>query len=1173
MATYSNLLLSSGGGIISAKQQADQVKNVATILIGLGGTGVHCIRTIKTQVYERLKQDNPDSVFPTYEHIRFIGVDTDIKSFGTQENTGNEKNKNNVTKDRLISLRDEETFQISIKDLAGALKKAKHTIAGKPEFEWLNYEKIAAPNLGDAGAGGIRQVGRYMMMAKSNEFMDRIENEIKDAKTDLSDPRVCIHIFSGLSGGTGSGCFLDVCYMVRKMAPDANVFGYFFLPDVNLSVVSDNKVKKFISRNGYAAMQELDYCMQIEENGGSFKQMYGGHKPIEWNQPPVDMCHLISATDQNNNVKSNAYNYTMNAVAEYVMDFLTKSENKHDIFSEMANFTAKVLAANGEKEMGSHMRYLSIGASCAVLPLREINTYLASELFSKFSGIGQNKPTKTEVEKLAISAFAQGARNAKEIYEHLLREIRQGAEPNYQPYVQDWRTVRDYGNETMVLHYTNQTAEKTGKLETNAKSMMTESNEKSLLSRVRKELLPILKDVDRGPIYAYGMLEAAVSHNLQNIIDGLLEENKARYKEESIQKRYEEYEEARQNFENRRKRKGVTFDSDEKRFEEYKFRLEKLEKHNLILDMYKQLETVLNTVKKQITNVADMYYQRLSRIMMNLIETFQDNCKALESESALKYIPDFCMPMMTIKELKPSLDEEIQKMDVPNMMTAFMELFVTHEEEWITEEEAKISKLVTKFFVENAFSNFANKTITSFLRDKYQKDGLITDAQLSERIYEDWMKPLTNKANPLFYFNSSVWKQDQTGEIAYLSFPTVSKPIQSAAEKMYSVNNIWALKPSELTDRIYVMRCACGFPLSAYHPCSEYEQIFFSALEAGTHYYEGKANAGVEFTDWNRLPSVTPQSLIQSDEIPEDLKNQVVKAQNLYEKAKNVELFNEESRICAPKEEDIQNILSLLDVGMNLVNSVTEGELDKAEQVLKEIENISWSLYPTEMSMPQDGFRDTGKRAEVIQKDHFLYSPVYQIRVEKTLSQIDEIEQKKQDVLENLTARLEKIKEEKESREAGIRAAEEERRSLARNTSEFCKVLFSGVIMIQGRRYVYLEDEDDSLEDGKILSQPDYPFASIPVYQAFVNYCELDNETKQQMQKEANERYADEAKELIDAGQKLLTVLKKKNIKNWIIAAEDEDGVFAQEENVVPFLKRVNTEFKTFCDEYEIKEE
>ena len=85
MAVYSKLLLSAGGGIVSATQQAEQAKNTATVLIGLGGTGIDCLRTIKTQVHSRLKADDPDAVVPKYEHIRFLGVDTAEKSKGDQE--------------------------------------------------------------------------------------------------------------------------------------------------------------------------------------------------------------------------------------------------------------------------------------------------------------------------------------------------------------------------------------------------------------------------------------------------------------------------------------------------------------------------------------------------------------------------------------------------------------------------------------------------------------------------------------------------------------------------------------------------------------------------------------------------------------------------------------------------------------------------------------------------------------------------------------------------------------------------------------------------------------------------------------------------------------------------------------------------------------------------------
>ena len=76
---YRQLLLSTGGGIISNTQKDKQEKCV-TLAIGLGGTGVACLRNLKRQVYERLQADDPNDPIPTYSHIKFLAVDTDKTS-------------------------------------------------------------------------------------------------------------------------------------------------------------------------------------------------------------------------------------------------------------------------------------------------------------------------------------------------------------------------------------------------------------------------------------------------------------------------------------------------------------------------------------------------------------------------------------------------------------------------------------------------------------------------------------------------------------------------------------------------------------------------------------------------------------------------------------------------------------------------------------------------------------------------------------------------------------------------------------------------------------------------------------------------------------------------------------------------------------------------------------
>ncbi len=69
-------------------------------------------------------------------------------------------------------------------------------------------------------------------------------------------------------------------------------------------------------------MQELDYCMNLPKNGDSFEQIYQGDKTIQWNIPPVDMCHLISSADVKGIERLDGYNYAISTATEYITNFL-----------------------------------------------------------------------------------------------------------------------------------------------------------------------------------------------------------------------------------------------------------------------------------------------------------------------------------------------------------------------------------------------------------------------------------------------------------------------------------------------------------------------------------------------------------------------------------------------------------------------------------------------------------------------------------------------------------------------------------------------------------------------------------------------------------------------------------------------------------------------------------
>ena len=144
---YNKLLISEGGGIVSRKQQAEQ-DNCATLAIGLGGTGIACLRAFKKAVYNRVAPDDARDYVPRYSHIQFLAVDTDKSSLGATE---------------AVDALDEATefFDLSSRNIAGG---------GVPAFH------------AKAGTGGVRQIGRLLLLQNCTAFLNKLCRCITDAR-------------------------------------------------------------------------------------------------------------------------------------------------------------------------------------------------------------------------------------------------------------------------------------------------------------------------------------------------------------------------------------------------------------------------------------------------------------------------------------------------------------------------------------------------------------------------------------------------------------------------------------------------------------------------------------------------------------------------------------------------------------------------------------------------------------------------------------------------------------------------------------------------------------------------------------------------------------------------------------------------------------------------------
>lgn len=973
MGIYKTLSLWASGGISALKELPSA--NTVNIFIGLGGTGIDCIRNIKTQVYTRWKPDDIKDSVPVYNNIRFLSVDSHVQDMQSDENQW---------RDEGLDLEEEERFLIFSKDLSMLYQPS--VLKLHPELDWLDWCNLELPlgNRYELYCSGIRQFGRFLIMEHSERFMEKIQREIMQATSDLIRAKVNIHIFSSLCGNIGSSCFLDVCYMLRDVIVcnniNASMFGYFFLPDVCLSKIpfECTDVRRYLMKNGYAAMQELDYCMQIPENGGEFEQIYKGNKKIKWDRPPVDICYLIGGVDVHGQIQEYTYENAINATANYL---ISRLENEVHM-----NFPGIIGHLNDEKKAGMNLAYCSIGVSRAVLPIKEMNTYLATKIFEKFTHCRNNVPSKADVEQVAINVLAEGKTDISEIYSAIQEKISDKIPIEYISYLDDWKYVRDYGNSELIQFYVKQKEEQIERFHFNAKKM-TGNSSQSFIGRLKAELEGILEDIKRGPFFAIRILEAEENYNILNIIEGLIRENLDKWELENLQRklRLHDYEEAKYNFETKKHRKF--FDNDAARFNDYEYSLRALICHEIEIERYKILDEVLHTFYQQV-KMEKSYYYRLSSVMYNLIITFKENCQWLDDfdfQWHKNHIGE--IPIVTVKEIKPVLDEKIQTFDISYLMSQFMQYFIKNESAWIEENENKVGRFVNEFFLNQVFPDFSNYTIESFLRDISTKVGVNVI-----EVVENLIKKLTETSNVLFQLDNYNYVETQAVICSCISIPSISHSLRMAVRQL---GDCWNVSTSLMVDSITAFQVMVGFPIGAYVWGKEDEKIYYDYYNPSRHIYK----------EWNQLPPLLPQSLINKDEAPPRLQTWLNETQKLYEQASKRKLL-EENMIWSLDLKAKERFEQMIEE-YNKIKSEKENFNNDLEELVQQIKSsLPLPLKKTSMMLKDDGYMGDEYIRKYVQEDYFVASLAYQKAVRETLEQIDKLEAMQEIVLEEEKLRL-----------------------------------------------------------------------------------------------------------------------------------------------------------------------
>lgn len=357
---------------------------VPLLVIGLGGTGAGIVNTIKTTFAQRyiLPKDKAGQNIPIPAHTAYLSIDTDEKAKGGLDNN--------------------EFLNISVESLSSILDPKQRAFnLTAYENRWVNNKLNSASS--GMGAGTYRQSARFMLSRKYNEVSTAIKGALTSISTvHLGDTeqlgRMEIVICAGICGGTGSGTFLDVPQIVRHiMATEPalagkayQITGYIVMPDVSLLPLAGNPLANVLSMNGYAALKELDFWMNVGEHKTPYTMQFGDNAKVDWSMPPYDKCILMSGKSVNGSAFADAARVVQTTIAENLLHYLANElpakdangQAQYTYISYEDNLKANITAM--PKRLPVNYAYRAIGAYSKRIPKKKTLYFEGIQLFDTF---------------------------------------------------------------------------------------------------------------------------------------------------------------------------------------------------------------------------------------------------------------------------------------------------------------------------------------------------------------------------------------------------------------------------------------------------------------------------------------------------------------------------------------------------------------------------------------------------------------------------------------------------------------------------------------------------------------------------------------------------------------------------------------------------------------------
>lgn len=192
------------------------------LVIGVGSTGLAAMERAQQFYFEFTKQNTPSN-----SAFLFLETDESRKPAITSKGTT---------------------------DIKACYLTPHHitaTLAGwNGMYEWMPTTADVLSS--HSGAAGQPAYGRIALWSEETAVRNHIQQLYGQIGGGIDTN---IYIVGALTGGTGTGVFLDIAYMVRQITGNENIFGMFMLPDASHV---GTQTMDMIYENAYSSLRSLD---------------------------------------------------------------------------------------------------------------------------------------------------------------------------------------------------------------------------------------------------------------------------------------------------------------------------------------------------------------------------------------------------------------------------------------------------------------------------------------------------------------------------------------------------------------------------------------------------------------------------------------------------------------------------------------------------------------------------------------------------------------------------------------------------------------------------------------------------------------------------------------------------------------------------------------------------